>query len=204
MSKFIRLPGEPSNVIPNPDGSPVFVKGNKLAKKENMSPEAHRRRMEALMRGWAVKNKVDNGELKMEDGIDYKRRAMKRKRVRLQRTIAKSHRETQEKAREMVDAVLERLYDIVEHSPNETAVIQAGNTILDRAHGKANQTHINASIDANGKAEDISGQELDTRIEETLQRIRKLTAGEEKAAKGKARPDNVRKVDRDPDSSSVH
>src|SRR5690349_19090172 len=87
-------------------------------------------------------------------------KAAKRERVKLRETVAREQREIQEIARKNAQAAMERLADIVEHSHNETAAIAAAQVILDRGYGKANQTNINATIDANGKATDVSNKEL--------------------------------------------
>ena len=128
----------------------------------------------------------------------------KRQRVRLRMTVAKEQREIQEMARKGADAVMKRMFEIATTSMNETAAIAAGQVMLERGYGKANQTNINATIDANGKATDVSQKELDTRVAKVVERIEALTGGEAKAPKSKERPADVRELDRDPDSSSLH
>ena len=127
-----------------------------------------------------------------------------RKRVRLRTTIAKEAREIQEIARTHATAVMDKLAEIVGNSHNESAVIAAGQVLLDRAYGKSAQTNINANVDTHGKNTDVSQGELDKRIEQTLKRVEAITGGAPKAPKSEERPSDVRQLDRDPDSSSLH
>lgn len=128
----------------------------------------------------------------------------KRKRVKLAMTVAKEAREIQQKARQYAEPILDRLAEIAQNSFNENAAIAAANSIIDRAYGKANQTNINATLDANGKAADVSAKELDARIERALKRVAALTAGKGEPVKGEDGSADVRKLDRDPDSSPLN
>ncbi len=65
--------------------------------------------------------------------------------------------------------------------------------ILDRAYGKASQTSITANV-GNGKASDISAEELDKRVERALKRVEDLTNRTPKAGTSKNRPAHLRKL----------
>jgi len=179
-----------------------FRAGNQEALQSNLTPEAHSLRMKALWRGWGTRIKKANGEITVTKNM--KREEAKRKRIRLTITVAKEAREIQDTARQHAAAAMRRAAEIMEHSYNEAAALAAATLILDRAYGKANQTNINTNIDANGKATDVSGKELDTRIEQALKRVEQLTGGKTKAPEGKEQPADIRQHDRDPSSSSLH
>jgi hypothetical protein len=194
----VSLPGRAPTPASNPAGPP---KGQALA--INMAPEAHKRRMQGLYNGWHIKSQLRKGEkvVLKHAGTNKSR---KRKRLRLQETVAKEAREIQEIARKNAAAAMRRMAQIAQTSHNETAAIAATMLIMDRAYGKATQTNINANLDANGKTTDISQKELDTRIDTALKRIDSLTRGAPKAPKSKAPPIDLRKLDRDPDSTPLN
>jgi hypothetical protein len=170
---------------------------------KNMAPEAHKKRMQGLYKGWHIKSQLRKGE-KVVLKHAGSNKSRKRKRLRLLETVAKEAREIQEIARKNAAAAMKRMAQIAQTSPNETAAIAATMLLMDRAYGKATQTNINANLDANGKTTDISQKELDTRIDTALKRIDSLTGGAPKAAKSKAPPIDLRKLDRDPDSTPLN
>ena len=169
----------------------------------NMAPEAHKKRMQGLYKGWHIKSQLRKGE-KVVLKHAGSNKSRKRKRLRLLETVAKEAREIQEIARKNASAAMKRMAQIAQSSPNETAAIAATMLIMERAYGKATQTNINANLDANGKESDISQKELDTRIDTALKRIDSLTGGAPKAAKSKAPSIDLRKLDRDPDSTPLN
>jgi len=179
-----------------------FREGNQYALAKTMDPEKHTKRMQALFRGWQTRARQTSGEKFVSPNQIRKRE--KRKRIRLHQTVAKEAREIQDIARTHATAVVKRLAEIAEASPNEAAAIAAGQVLLDRAYGKASQTNINATVDANGKPTDVSAKELDTRIEKALERVNALTGGTAKTPARKKQPVDLREHDRDPDSSSLH
>lgn len=199
MRLRVRLP--PISINPNKVSGGWGAPGHRLSTVENMPPEAHARRMAGLFKGWQELSKEYHEKRTMAKVVARKE---KRLRVKLRQTVAREQREIQELARKNAQAVLERMAEIAQTSFNETAAIAAGQVILDRAYGKANQTNINASVDANGKETDISEKELNTRINQALKRVEALTRGTAKAPEGEERPADIREHDRDPDSSSVH
>jgi hypothetical protein len=196
--------------FPRPHGSNVlcrrlegyFREGNQEAIQDNMTPDAHTRRMKALFSGWGTNVKKRQGEITVTR--NQIRKTAKRKRIRLHMTVAKEAREIQDTARRHAAAAMKRMAEIAETSFNETAAIAAASVIFERAYGKASQTNINATVDANGKATDVSGKELDTRIAQALKRVEQLTGGKTKAPASKEQPADLRQHDRDPDSSSLH
>lgn len=178
-----------------------FTEGNTASTEKNMPPEAHKKRMASLFKFWEKRSNQYHEKRLM---INVARKKEKRTRIKLKLTVAREQREIQEVARKNAQAVIERMAEIAQTSFNETAAIAAAQVILDRAYGKANQTNINASVDANGKPTDISEKELNTRINQALKRVEALTGGAPKAPKGEERPADVREHDRDPDSTTQH
>jgi hypothetical protein len=185
---------------PNPDL--FFPKGNQLALAENLTPESNKKRLNALFGAWATNvKKAEEGPFVTKNQI---RKREKRKRLKLYETVAREQREIQELARKGAKAVMERLQLIAEQSPNETAAISAGLVILDRGYGKATQTNVNATLDANGKATDISGKELDARIQKVVERLEGITGRAPKAPKSEDKSVDLRKLDRDPNSTPLN
>ena len=179
-----------------------YYAGNQYALAKNLTPEANAKRMATLLRTWATKARLHAGEKFVPD--NQKRLQAKRKRIRLHTTIVKEAREIQDIARTHATAVVQKLAEIVETSGNEAAVIAASQVLLDRAYGKASQTHINANIDTNGKATDVSQKELDARIEKALKRVEDITGRAPKAPESQKPSSDVREHDRDPDGSTFH
>ena len=135
----------------------------------------------------------------------YARRGYKKPkhpRVRLRETVAREARDIQDMARRHATAAMERMAHIVNnpHSP-ENAQIAAAAVILDRAYGRPNQTNTNVNVDANGKPKEVSGSELDRRIEEALRAVETLTGRARKEAKGQEQPADLRERNRNPDGS---
>ncbi len=157
--------------------------------------------MRGLIKFWHLQSLKRQG-IKVVTNPSNKK--VKRKRLRLKETIAKEAREIQELARKNADAAMRRVAEIAKTSTNETAALAAAALLFDRAYGKANQTNINANLDANGKATDVSQKELDTRIEKALDRIDSLTRGAPKAPAREEPLIDLRKLDRDPDSTPLN
>ena len=118
-----------------------------------------------------------------------------RRRTRLQLKIVTELREVQEACKGSALDVIQAFKEIVANpTSTDQAKIQAGLALLDRAYGKAAQTNINASVDANGKTNEINAAELDKRIREALERIETATRGKAEAPKGEEQPADVRKL----------
>ena len=196
----VKLP--PLAITPYKILAGIGAPGHQLSTAENMPPEAHARRMAGLYKAWQERAKQYHEKRTMTKSRLHTKE--KRVRIKLRDTVAKEQREIQELARKNADAVMKRMAEIAQTSFNETAAIAAAQIIHDRAYGKANQTNINATVDANGKPTEVSDKELNTRIEQTLKRIADLTGGTPKAPPRKDQSADVRQLDRDPDSSSLH
>lgn len=170
-----------------------FHCGNREAAAENMSAASHARRIQGMFKAWETKARIDRGENIM--GVREKRVQRRRVRAKLIVTVAKEAREIQHIARTHAQAAMKRLASIItDYESQDTAAIAAISVLLDRAYGKANQTNINANLDANGKPAEVTGKELDTRIEETLRRVEALTGGAPKEAPRKELPPDLRKL----------
>lgn len=196
----LALRGNRSARLSYPEG--WFRAGNQEALASLLTEEANLKRLKALLRGYHTAARLRSGEqLVTKNQI---RKAKKRQRFKLHMTVAKEAREIQDTARRHAAAAMTRLATIMETSVNEAASIAAATVILDRAYGKANQTNINATVDANGKATEVSSKELDTRIEQALKRVEAITGRAPKAPPSKDEPTDVRKLDRDPNSSTQH
>lgn len=180
-----------------------FKKGNKFALKEKMTPEAHDRRMQGLFKTWAIRERKLDGE-KFVAGRKIMRKRT-RTRLKLHATRAKEHQEIQEVARQHATAAMGRLCDIIADPKTVPSVaVAAIQVVLDRAYGKASQTNINANLNADGKPSEISEAELRSRIEKTIKRVEDLTGGAPQAKPRTKRPVDLRKLDRDPDSTTQH
>ncbi len=130
--------------------------------------------------------------------------AKKRKRARLREHVQAEHREIQSIARTHALSAMNKLAEIIEHSDHAASVIAAAQVIFDRAYGKASQTNITANIDANGKPAEVTSNELDARIAETLKRVERLTGRAPEAEASQGGPADVCVSDRDPGNSSLH
>lgn len=180
-----------------------FYPGHQRGKEENMTPEAHIKRMQGLRKAWAVKALMDKG-VKIV-GVKAAARKHKRQRLRLRLTVAKEYREIQDSARRAADAVMKRMYAIVEDpTTQDTAAIAAGQVILERAYGKANQPNTNMNMDMNGKTNEIGTKELDQRVAKALERIEAITGRASTKVRSKEQPADIRKLDRDTGGTRVH
>ena len=179
-----------------------FPKGNKLAAAENLTPKAHSRRMRALFKGWVTKARIRKGEKVMT--FRHKRKARKRKRLRLKETIAKEMRDIQEFARKRAIPAMQKVDEIIANSLNETTVLQAVQILMERGYGKASQTNINANVSGDGKATEIGAKELNDRIAKALQRVEELSRGKKQAPPRPQRSVDLRKLDRDPNSTPLN
>jgi hypothetical protein len=179
-----------------------FQEGNEYSKASNMSVEANRRRLKGVIRAWAAKERIHRGERIMR--AKTKEKISRRHRERLRENLQAEVRDIQNLARSYALEAMHKLREIFETSEQDSAKIAAIQVILERAYGKATQTSINANIDANGKSNEVTSKELDTRITETLRRVESITAGAAKEESSEDGPTDVRVGDRDPGNSSVH
>lgn len=108
--------------------------------------------------------------------------------------VVKEAKDMQDKARSLADEALDAIRRVMKSDESsDQAVLQAANSILDRAYGKAAQTNINANVNADAKPTEISGPELDKRIAEALNRVEELTRRTSEASESEDRPTDIRK-----------
>jgi hypothetical protein len=124
----------------------------------------------------------------------YREAAMKRTRLKLdvKKAVALERHELQQLARENATAAMQTLIEITKNKrAPEATRIAASSVILDRGYGKASQTSISASV-TNGNVKEITGNELNKRIEAALKRVEAATTGTPKAGKSANRLTHVR------------
>ena len=128
------------------------------------------------------------------DHLALRPEAMKRNRLRLKvkKAVALEAHELQALARENATAAMQTLIEISKNKrAPEATRIAASAVILDRGYGKASQTSITANV-TNGKASDITSDELDKRVTSALKRVEELTNRARKAGTSQKRPTNLR------------
>jgi hypothetical protein len=121
--------------------------------------------------------------------------AMKRNRLKLKakKAVALEAHELQALARENATAAMQTLIEISKNKrAPEATRIAASAVILDRGYGKASQTSITANV-TNGKASDITSDELDKRVTSALKRVETLTNRAPKAGASKKGSVDLRK-----------
>ena len=178
-------------------------KGNRLAAKENLEPEAHEKRMSALFKSWGNSHRRYRGEKIMTHKAKKKASVTKRRNKRAK--IILEYRQLMERVRLTAPDVLEEFEKMLNSANTRDAdKIAIGQVLLDRGYGKANQPNINMNIDANGSPADISDKELNERIAEALKRVEDLTGRERKADPSKDKPADIRERDGDTGGSTLH
>lgn len=129
-----------------------------------------------------------------KDDLSLRPEAIKRNRLKLEQKRAKAleAHELQQIAREAATKAMKTLIKICvnERAPEATR-IAASTAILDRGYGKASQTSITANV-TNGKASDITSDELDKRVKAALRRVNDITNRTGETGAGKKRPANLR------------
>lgn len=191
------------NAFDTPGARHAFEKGHKYGTREYIGEEAYARKLQGMIKAWSYGARIAAGEkVVVKKEIIKKAR---RVRTALRATLAKEHREIMDLCRTNAEAAANRLADIVNNpSSRDSDAISAANALLDRAYGKATQPNVNTNVDANGKTNEITRKELDSRIEATLARAEKLTGRTAEEGESVERPLNIRKRNRDTGSSSVH
>ena len=108
-------------------------------------------------------------------------------------SIVKEAREIQELARRSAPEALKAIHEIITSEVSaDMAKIAAAHLILDRGYGKSTQTNINATVDADAKAKDISAKDLDQRIGAALERVERITGRTRPKIKSEKRPSDIR------------
>lgn len=180
-----------------------YPKGNKIALASAMTEESHQRRMKGLFKAWGTKERIHRGERVVTRKTRKKIRV--RMRLKLHEKVAVELREVQNIARTHASRAMQKLAEIIDDkTARDSDAISAAQVIFERAYGKATQTNINASADSNGKENEVSSTELETRIRAALARVEAITGGAPKTPVSKKPDPDIRERDRDPGSSSVH
>lgn len=170
-----------------------FEKGNQFAKAENLTSEANQERFAALTRGWATKVRRRRGEKVMTAKV--RKKISKTHRRRLHVKLIREMSEIRDMARMSATAAMQRMEQIVEDPKSrDSDAVSAAHLILERAYGKANQTTINATVDANGKPNEVGDKELNERIEKALARVEDIAGRAPKAAPSPQQPIDLRKL----------
>jgi hypothetical protein len=131
-----------------------------------------------------------------KDHLSLRPKAMQRTRlfVTKNKLRALEAHELQKIARESAEDAMATLKEICKNrrAPEATR-IAASAVILDRGYGKASQTSITANV-TNGKARDITAEELDRRTTAALNRVEELTNRAPKAGKSTEGPADIHKL----------
>lgn len=186
-----------------PKHNPCY-KGNTFAKKENMSPESHARRMAGLQKTYEIQRRKAAGE-RVPMPVRKKNHLIRKKRIRLHAKMVKELREIQEIARRNAEDAMNRCIEIM-NEPSATHMVQlaAAQVVLERGYGKANQTNTNVNVDANGKENEVTAGELDQRVAQALKRVEALTGGAPKKKARERLPPDLRKCDGNPGGGALH
>jgi hypothetical protein len=97
-------------------------------------------------------------------------------------------------ARENASAAMQTLIEISKDKrAPQPSRIAASAVILDRGYGKSSQVTMSANLNT-GKANEITGDELDKRIGQTLKRVEELTRRAPKAPPSEKGPRDIRKL----------
>lgn len=162
-----------------------------------MSPESHDARMQGLFKALKRKSRdyYQRAKGKRAMPARVRKKIKKAHRIRKQLKVIKDLREIQNICRMNAVAAVERMVKIVENpTTRDSDAAAAAHFILDRAYGKATQTNLNANVDANGKSEEVTLNELDRRIKEALARVEELTGGARQAPASPQQPLDLRKL----------
>lgn len=109
--------------------------------------------------------------------------------------VTKTHLEIQEKIRENAEALLNELLRLaLDGDTSEPTKLNAIQQLMDRGYGKATQTTVNANLNADTKVKDIAANDLERRIEQTLERIEGTAGGVQEKAEGTERSVDLRKL----------
>ena len=119
----------------------------------------------------------------------------RRPRTKIEEKIVRDAREIKEMAQLAAPKAVKVIEEIMENERSLDAVrLAAANAILDRAHGKATQTSVTATVNTDGKTSEIDDKELTTRINSALERVERITGGKKQPPKGEERSTDVRKL----------
>lgn len=190
--------------IPGQGG--MAIPGNRCAAIENISAEAHARRVAGMMRALAVHYKRHKGikAMKQQALRQHSKDIKRGLREKYRETVVHELRDIQEKARKNAVAAMDIAKEIMMNGEKDSDRLAAANLVLERAYGKATQTNLNASVDANGSQKEVSTEELNQRIGKALRRVEELTGGTPKPPPSQNGPTYVRKRYRNSGGPAVH
>lgn len=113
----------------------------------------------------------------------------------------KQNKDVAEVARENAEKAIRRLAKLVD-SDDDRVALAAAQAVLDRAVGKPVQS-INSTVENKRDIRDLSGRELDERIDAALRRIESIATGAPKAQASQHGSARLRKLDRDTRSAGT-
>lgn len=117
------------------------------------------------------------------------------KRTPEEEKMVKDAREIKEMAQRAAPEAVKVIDEIMRNKRSLDAVrLAAANSMLDRAHGKATQTSVTATVNADGKPSEIDDKELTERIESALKRVERVAGGKRQTPPSKERSADVRKL----------
>lgn len=109
--------------------------------------------------------------------------------------LALDARAIQEMARKHAPDAIKAMAEIIKSKvASDLAKISASNALLDRGYGKALQTNVNATVNTDGSAKEIDGEELDRRVKEVLGRVERITKRKREKIKSEDQPADIRQL----------
>ena len=103
--------------------------------------------------------------------------------------------EVQELARTHAIKAIRALAEIITaKDANATAKLGAASLLFERGYGKAAQTNINANVNTDGAPREITGDQLEQRIRETIERVEGISTRKRDKIVSEERPTDLRKL----------
>lgn len=113
---------------------------------------------------------------------------------RARATLIKTTFDLQEEARKHAEDAVRTLSDIMNNpDATDSTKVNAATAILDRAYGKPTQTNLNTNVNSDGDATDLNSDELEQRINRTLERVERVAGRTREALAGEEGPPDIRK-----------
>jgi hypothetical protein len=118
-----------------------------------------------------------------------------RPRTKIEEQIVRDAREIKELAARHAPDAVKIIAEIMINPRSLDAVrLAAANALIDRGYGKATQTSVTATVNADGKPSEIDDKSLDERINSALTRIERVAGGAAKPPPRKKRSIDIRKL----------
>ena len=135
--------------------------------------------------GFKVVRKLFSGEKKYMAMLKRARRVLK----------GATQAEVQERARLHALEAIDALAKIIKSDEaNDTAKNAAASLLFERGYGKPTQTNINASVNTDGAPREITGDELEKRIRETIARVEGISQRKREKIISPEGPADLRKL----------